>query len=160
MSAPVRAYVALGANLGDRAQSIRSAIERLGRTPGVRIINVSALLENPAVGGPADSPPFLNAAAEVETTLSPEALMARLLEVEAELGRRRREKWGPRTIDLDLLLYGDRVIDAPGLVVPHPRMSERLFVLEPLAEIAPGVVHPIMRLTVRQLLDAPRKRGG
>jgi 2-amino-4-hydroxy-6-hydroxymethyldihydropteridine diphosphokinase len=150
----VTAYIALGANLGDREASIRSAIARLNATPDIHVTRLSSLIENPAVGGPPDSPPFLNAAAELETTLPPQSLMARLLQIESELGRQRREKWGPRTIDLDLLLYDDQVINSPGLVVPHPRMTARSFVLAPLAQIAPDVLHPITGHTIRQMRDA------
>src|SRR3954469_25427361 len=113
-------YIALGANLGDREQNLRAALNFLNATAGVRVVRVSSFLANPAVGGPADSPPFLNAAAAVETTLEPRALLERLLEIERALGRERREKWGPRTVDLDLLLYGDRVIHEDGLTVPYP----------------------------------------
>ena len=152
------AYIALGANLGDRERNIRSAIELLNQTPLVRVTKVSALMENPAVGGPLGSPPFLNAAAELQTTLSAPALMKRLLEIENELGRVRRERWGPRPIDLDLLLYANQIIDTPGLTVPHPRMAEREFVLAPLVEIAPNAVHPIERLTIGQMLENLRRR--
>jgi 2-amino-4-hydroxy-6-hydroxymethyldihydropteridine diphosphokinase len=147
----VTAYIALGANLGERERAIRGALEKLEHTPGVNVTKVSTLMENPAVGGPVDSPAFLNAAAEVVTSLSAEALLGRLLEIEKELGRVRREKWGPRVIDLDLLLYGDRVIEAEGLRVPHPLMHERAFVLGPLEQIAPEVVHPGLGKTVRNL---------
>jgi 2-amino-4-hydroxy-6-hydroxymethyldihydropteridine diphosphokinase len=149
---PATAYIALGANLGDREQNLRAALDLLNATPGVRVTRVSSFLENPAVGGPPGSPPFLNAAAELETTLEPRPLLARLLEIERHLGRERREKWGPRPIDLDLLLYADRVIDEPDLKVPHPLMHERRFVLQPLAEIAPGAVHPVLRRPVDALL--------
>jgi len=150
------AYVALGANLGDRRANILSALARLRAIDGVRVTKVSSLLENPAIGGPADSPPFLNAAAEIETTLPARQLLHALLDVERQLGRERREKWGPRVIDLDLLLYGDRVVDESELHVPHPLMHERLFVLQPLAEIAPELVHPILQQTIQALRDARR----
>lgn len=152
MICPETAYVALGANLGDRAAAIRSAVTRLDATPGIRVTKRSLLLENPAVGGPEDAPPFLNAVVEIETTLAPHDLLARLLEIEKSLGRDRREKWEPRIIDLDLILYGNEVIDSPVLRVPHPLMHERRFVLEPLAEIAPDVVHPVLRKTALALL--------
>jgi 2-amino-4-hydroxy-6-hydroxymethyldihydropteridine diphosphokinase len=151
--APVLAYVALGANLGDRAGNIRSAIDAIDAIPGVRVTRVSTLIENPAVGGPENSPSFLNGVAEVEATLAPEVLLDRLLEIERSLGRERRARWAPRSIDLDVILYGDRVIDAPNLKVPHPLMHERRFVLEPLAEIAPDVMHPVLDQSMRSLLD-------
>jgi 2-amino-4-hydroxy-6-hydroxymethyldihydropteridine diphosphokinase len=149
---PITAHIALGANLGDRRANLERAIELLRATPGVEVTKVSALIENPAVGGPPDSPPFLNGAAELETTLSPQGLLARLLEIEHTLGRERREKWGPRLIDLDLLLYGDQVLSIDGLTIPHPLMHTRRFVTEPLAEIAPDVVHPVLRRAIRELL--------
>jgi 2-amino-4-hydroxy-6-hydroxymethyldihydropteridine diphosphokinase len=132
-----RAFVGLGANLGERERTIRLAAERLGAS------RLSTIRETEPWGY-LDQPAFLNAVAELETALPPRALLERLLELELELGRERGAgpRWGPRTIDLDLLLYGDETVDEPGLVVPHPRLHERRFVLEPLAELDSGLVVP------------------
>ncbi len=146
------AYVGLGANLGDRESTIRRAIELLAAEPAVEVVAVSSLRETDPVGY-AEQPRFLNGAAAVETELGPRTLLDRLLAVERELGRVRDEgpRFGPRTIDLDLLLYGDEVLDEPGLTVPHPRLAERLFVLEPLYELDPELTLPDGR-AVRDLL--------
>jgi 2-amino-4-hydroxy-6-hydroxymethyldihydropteridine diphosphokinase len=152
-SQSITAYIALGANLGDREKTMRRAIEMLNEADEVRVTRISSFIENPAVGGPADSPAFLNAVAQIETTLAPESLLDRLLEIEKQLGRVRREKWEPRAIDLDVILYGLEVIDSDRLSIPHPLMHERGFVLKPLVEIAPDVVHPIQKATARELLD-------
>jgi 2-amino-4-hydroxy-6-hydroxymethyldihydropteridine diphosphokinase len=133
-----RAYVGLGANLGDREATMRRAIELLGDS----VVAVSSFRETDPVGYE-DQPRFLNAAVALETELSPRELLDRLLTVERELGRTRDgPRYGPRTIDLDLLLYGDAVVDEPGLRVPHPRLAERRFALEPLAELDPGLTIP------------------
>ncbi|MDP9175407.1 MAG: 2-amino-4-hydroxy-6-hydroxymethyldihydropteridine diphosphokinase [Planctomycetota bacterium] len=153
-SAPITAYLALGANLGDRRENIRLALTMLERGEAVAVKRVSDLMENPAVGGPPDSPPFLNAAAEVETSIGSHALLHRILEIERDLGRTRRLRWEPRTIDIDLLLFDQQIISSQELVVPHPLMHERRFVLEPLAQIAPNAVHPVLQMTVAGLLDA------
>jgi 2-amino-4-hydroxy-6-hydroxymethyldihydropteridine diphosphokinase len=138
----IRAYVALGANLGDREAMLRSALERLAAERGLRIAAVSAFRETDPVGI-LDQPRFLNAAAALDTELAPRALLGRLLAIERRLGRTRDgPRFGPRTIDLDLLLYGDEEIDEPGLKVPHPRLHERLFALEPLIELDPELAAP------------------
>lgn len=152
----VTAYVALGANLGDRQANLRDAIALLARTPGVRLTATSRFLENPAVGGPPTSPPFLNAVARLQTTLSPQALLDELLGIEQVLGRVRRERWDPRLIDLDLLIHGDLTMSTPTLTLPHPRLHERRFVLQPLAEIAPGLILPGQEQTVEELLEKVR----
>jgi len=137
-----RAYVALGANLGDRERTLREAVDALAAEEGIEVVAVSTLRETEPVGV-GEQPRFLNGAAELETTLPARELLDRLLAVEQRFGRVRSSgEHGPRTLDLDLLLYGDEVIDEPGLAVPHPRLHERSFVLEPLAELAPGLVVP------------------
>ncbi len=137
-----RAYVGLGANLGDRERTLRAAVEALGAEDGVEVVAISALRETDPVGV-GDQPRFLNGAAELKTTLTARELLGRLLAVEQSFGRVRVPgEHGPRTLDLDLLLYGDAQLDEPGLTVPHPRLHERRFVLEPLAELAPGLVVP------------------
>jgi 2-amino-4-hydroxy-6-hydroxymethyldihydropteridine diphosphokinase len=138
-----RAHVALGSNLGDREQTIRSALSELASTPGVEVVAVSSLHETEPVGY-LDQPWFLNGAAALETSLEPRELLDLLLSVERRFGRVREgaPAQGPRTLDLDLLLYEDREIDEEGLQIPHPRLHERAFVLGPLAELGPGLLVP------------------
>jgi 2-amino-4-hydroxy-6-hydroxymethyldihydropteridine diphosphokinase len=137
-----RAYVGLGANLGDREATLRCAVDRLDEVDGVHVVAVSELRETDPVGV-VDQPRFLNGAVGVDTTLSPRQLLDALLGIERELGRvRDGERWGPRTVDLDLLLYEDLVVDEPGLRVPHPRLHERRFAVEPLAELDPTLEIP------------------
>jgi 2-amino-4-hydroxy-6-hydroxymethyldihydropteridine diphosphokinase len=157
-ASPVTAYIAIGANQGNREANIHLAIEKLRATQDIEVGKVSSLLENPAVGGPTDSADFLNAVVQVHTSLSPRDLLTHLLEIERDLGRIRREKWGPRLIDLDLILYGDAIIAEEGLHVPHPLMHTRTFVLQPLTEIAPNARHPILNMTAQQLLDQLHSR--
>jgi 2-amino-4-hydroxy-6-hydroxymethyldihydropteridine diphosphokinase len=138
----MRAYIGLGSNLGDREQYLRKAIELLGAEPEIDVLAVSSVRETKPVDF-VDQPRFLNAAAKAETSLSAKALLQRLLAIEQALGRSRAgRRFGPRIIDLDLLLYGDQIVDAPGLTVPHPRLAERRFALEPLHELDPDLVVP------------------
>jgi 2-amino-4-hydroxy-6-hydroxymethyldihydropteridine diphosphokinase len=142
-------YLGLGSNLGDRRNSLRRA-RRLLSDDLLRILRSSSLYETAPVEL-AEQPPFLNQVVEAETYLTPEELLERAAHVEEQLGRQRSIPKGPRTVDIDILLYDQQVIDAPGLTIPHPSMHQRRFVLEPLAELAPDLVHPILRRTVRSL---------
>ena len=136
------AYIGIGSNLGERESTIRDALALLAADPELEVEAVSSIRETDPVGM-VDQPRFLNAAIRLATDLAPYPLLERLLAVEQQLGRvRTGERYGPRTIDLDLLLYGDEIVDEPGLRVPHPRLAERRFVLEPLAELDPGLVIP------------------
>jgi 2-amino-4-hydroxy-6-hydroxymethyldihydropteridine diphosphokinase len=137
-----RAFVGLGANLGDRERTLRAAVDALAAEAGIEVVAVSTLRETEPVGV-GEQPSFLNGAAELETSLGARELLDRLLAVEQRFGRIRTPgEHGPRTLDLDLLLYGDEVIDEPRLSIPHPRLHERRFALEPLAELAPGLAVP------------------
>lgn len=146
---PTIAYISLGSNIGDKIESIRKALGMLERAG--RITAVSSLYRTEAVGYP-EQEEFLNAVVALETNMSPLSLLATCHVIEDALGRRRLMHWGPRTIDLDILLYGDKVIDNGELTIPHPLMAERRFVLVPLCEIAPRAVHPVLNKTAEQLL--------
>jgi 2-amino-4-hydroxy-6-hydroxymethyldihydropteridine diphosphokinase len=135
------AFVGIGSNLGDRESHLRRALDLLTAEDGIEVVAVSRLRETEPVG-PVEQGPFLNGAVQVSTELPPRELLERLLDVEQRLGRVRVERFGPRTIDLDLLVYGDEVVEEPGLTLPHPRLDERRFALEPLAELAPALVVP------------------
>ena len=139
----MRAYVGLGSNLGEREATLREALTRLGELDGVSVVAVSSFRETDPVGN-VDQPRFMNGAAEIQTSLGPRELLDRLLEVERSLGRdrSREERWGPRTVDLDLLLYGDETVSEAGLEIPHPRLDERAFVLAPLLELDPELRLP------------------
>lgn len=145
MSAPVLAVIGLGGNMGDAGATLQAAFGAIDRLDGTRVVRCSRLYRTPAWGVTAQAD-FVNAAALVETSLSPLALLQALLQLERDAGRVRSpdgsDRWGPRTLDLDLLLYGDTAIDQPGLHVPHPRLAERAFALVPLVEVAPDAIIP------------------
>jgi 2-amino-4-hydroxy-6-hydroxymethyldihydropteridine diphosphokinase len=145
--------IGLGSNLGDRSRALDDAVARLGRHPQVRLLSTSPWLETRAAGGPPGQPAYLNGVVLAETSLGPEALLGVLQGIEQELGRRRHQRWAPRMIDLDLLLYDQVVRSGPPPVLPHPRMAWRRFVLEPAAAVAGDMLHPEIGWTVRQLLD-------
>jgi 2-amino-4-hydroxy-6-hydroxymethyldihydropteridine diphosphokinase len=137
-----RAYIGLGANLGQKEVTILRAVDELAGVDGIEVLELSRLRETEPVGV-VDQPPFLNGAVALETTLSPWELLDVMLRIEQDLGRVRDEtRWGPRTIDLDLLVYGGEVVDEPGLRIPHPRLHERRFALEPLADLEPELEIP------------------
>lgn len=151
------AYIAMGSNLGDRRAYLASAADAIGALPGVEVVTLSPIYETDPVGGPAEQGKFLNCAAAVKTTLTPEALLHALHRIEADLGRDRAgesTRNGPRTLDLDIVLFGDLVIDEHHLTIPHPRMHQRPFVLQPLCDLAPDAIHPVMKKTVSELLEA------
>jgi 2-amino-4-hydroxy-6-hydroxymethyldihydropteridine diphosphokinase len=139
---PERVFVGLGANLGDAAQTLRRAVEQIGRLPTTRVLAVSPFYATAPVD--AAGPDYTNAVAEISTDLQPAALLQALLGIEAEHGRVRPYRHAPRTLDLDLLLYGQRVSDEPAVRLPHPRLHQRAFVLRPLLDIAPALIHPLI----------------
>lgn len=143
-------YIALGANLGDRERNLRNAYEYMGVSEDIHPLKISRFYETAPFGGP-PQPMFLNAALELQTSLTPHQLLEKLQHIELRMGRIRKEKWGPRIIDIDILLFGDRIVEDDQLKIPHPLMHERIFVLEPLVEIAPDMVHPILKKTILQI---------
>ena len=149
-------FIALGTNLGKRKANLRAAIKAL--PPDVTVLAESHVYETPPWGYE-DQSAFLNMAVKAETEMEPEPLLKYLKQLEVELGREQNFRWGPRLIDLDILFYDDLVIDTPPLVIPHPRLHERAFVLVPLADVAPEVVHPVLQRTVSELLTRIDRQG-
>lgn len=147
------AYLGLGSNLGNRLAFLRGGRDNLCTRSGITLARASAVYETTAVGGPVGNPPFLNTVLEIVTRLEPRDLLAACLAVEDEFGRTRPMAWAPRTLDIDLLLYGELVVDEAALQIPHPRLHERAFVLAPLRELAPDLYHPVLRKTIRALAD-------
>ena len=147
---PYRAAIALGSNLGDSHAILSAALETLAHTSGICLASQSSFYQTTAVGPP--QPDYLNACAVVLTSLSPEQLLRSLLQIELRFGRVRRERWGPRLLDLDLLLFDDVVLNSPTLQLPHPRLHERAFVLVPLSEIAPDWVEPVSGKAIADLV--------
>ncbi len=145
------AYIGIGSNLGDKLKNCRQAVEAIASDPRNRLVQCSPFYRTEPVGK-RDQEWFINGVAAVETGMAPGELLDFLLSVENRMGRVRKEKWGPRIIDLDILFYGDMIVDEKGLQIPHPRLRERRFVLVPLNDIATGLIHPVFRRTVSQLL--------
>jgi len=154
MSSPI--YLALGTNLGDREVNLQKAIDALA--PKVRLVRKSSIYATPPWGY-ADQPEFLNQVIEVDTPLRPLPLLHLLKSIEAEMGREETFRYGPRLIDLDILFYGQEIVEGELLTIPHPRLQERAFVLMPLAEIAPNFVHPVLNKTIRELLETVDTKG-
>ncbi len=155
------AYVGLGSNMGNREKNIAAALNALESTRGINVTKASGLYETEPVGGPPGQDSFINAVVRVETTLTSRRLLEVCLNIEDSLGRKRSVRWGPRTIDLDLLSFDDEIRASAKLMLPHPQMHTRRFVMEPLAEIAPDFVHPTLEQTAAEILDAlPEFTGG
>ena len=147
-----RVFIGVGSNEGERLEQISKAVEALGRAPGCRLVQMATICETEPVGGPPQGP-YLNTVVEIDTVLQPDALLRELKAIEAGQGRApSAARWGPRPIDLDILLYENLVLAKPDLLIPHVRLHERRFVLEPLAQLAPEVCHPVLKRSVAELL--------
>ena len=153
------AFIGLGSNEGPREKNITAALGALESTKELDVVKVSGLYETKPVGGPPGQGPFINAVAMVRTTLNPHRLLAVCIGIEQSLGRKRDVRWGPRTIDLDILLFDDMVTSDETLTIPHPLMHERRFVLEPLVEIAPHAMHPALEQSAKELLELLNQGG-
>ena len=146
-------FIGIGSNEGDRLEHVSRAIQRLSHTPGMQVSRMATIYDTEPVGPP--QPEYLNTVIELDTALSPHQLLETLKLLERQLGRvPSTQRWGPRVIDLDILLYDDRVLNEPALIIPHPRLHERRFVLEPLAQLAPKLIHPVLKQTIAELLAA------
>ncbi|MBT4485646.1 MAG: 2-amino-4-hydroxy-6-hydroxymethyldihydropteridine diphosphokinase [Candidatus Latescibacteria bacterium] len=154
----MKAYLGLGSNIGNRFENLNEAVRLLNEAAEIRVMNVSKIYETVPVGGP-EQPDYLNAAVEIETTLEPATLYQQCSTIERALGRVRMERYGPRIIDIDIVLYEQLVVKTDDLNIPHPQMHERAFVLCPLADLAPDCVHPVLGLTVSELLECVNQSG-
>ena len=155
-----RVFIGIGSNLGDRLATISRAVHELNRLPRIRVVQMATLFETEPIGGPAQ-PDFLNTAVEIETDLPPLELLDRLQDLERALGRQPTDiRWGPRAIDLDILLYDQRILNDDRLTIPHVHLHRRRFALEPLAQLAPDLSHPVLRKTVRELLAGLSSTAG
>lgn len=151
---PHDVYIGLGSNLGAREKNITAALGALQTTREIDVLKVSSLYETKPEGGPPNQPKYINAVAHIRTVLSPERLLTVCQNIEGSLGRKRAVRWGPRTIDLDLLCYDDEIRVDPDLTLPHPLMHERAFVLKPLVEVAPDLVHPVLQQSAKSILES------
>ena len=145
-------YIGIGSNLGDKISNCRRALEEMNRLPKTRVINSSALFKTEPVGVTGQDW-YLNCVAQVNTSQRPVRFLKNLLAIEAQMGRLRKDRWEARNIDLDILLFGQEIIASDELVIPHPLLHERRFVLEPLSQLAPQLIHPLLKVTIQQLLD-------